>query len=277
MPATIQYGRCTNKARCSLALNREPVFVPLDGRCPECGQPLEVSGMSRGRLKLIPLLLVVGALGAGGYYAKTRFIDPPLKGTGGVRKAVVEPGVTPGLVPTPDPGGPMPSDMPPGGGAVDKPSFALENDANAQARRDVLARIDMMPNLTPAQKSKLTVSVDRARQMGKIFIIPFEAGKKALGARETEILVRGFQSAGIQRLMEDPTLVFVVLGYSDKAGDPDGNLKASVDRAQSVLNVMKERCGVQNVMYAVGMGGSKMFDPRMAARNRLVEVWAVFP
>lgn len=277
MPAIIQYGRCTNKLRCSLALNREAVFVPLDGRCPECGQPLEVGSMSRSRLKLVPLLLGIGLLAAGGYYLKTKFLDAPSAAAPGARTAAAGGR----KVDRPDTG-PLPanvtaSDPDPQGGAVDKPTFNLEDEANAQARRDVLSRIEMMPNLTPGQKSKLTTSVDRARQMGCIFIIPFETGKKTLGPRETDILARGFQSAGIQRLMEDPTLVFVVLGYADKQGDAASSLKASVDRAQSVLTAMKERCGAQNVMYAVGMGGSKMFDARQAAKNRVVEIWAVFP
>ena len=75
--------------------------------------------------------------------------------------------------------------------------------------------------------------------------------------------------------MEDPTLVFVVLGYADK-GDPQGE-KNSIDRAQSVLGVMKDRCSVQNVMYSVGMGSSTLFDPKQGPKNRLVEVWAVYP
>lgn len=278
MPVTIQYGRCTNKARCSLALNREPVFVPLDGRCPECGQPLETSAMSRSRLKLLPLVLLASALGAGGYYLKTHYLDAapaPAPAVAAPPRPTAPPLDT---APLPAGVGGADSEAPAAAaGAVDKPTFNLENDANARARREVLVRIDAMPNLSPAQKSRLTASVDRARQMGCIFIIPFETGKKTLGPRETEILARGFQSAGIQRLMEDPTMVFVVLGYADKQGDPDSSLKASVDRAQSVLTAMKERCAVMNVMYAVGMGGSKLIDARDAAKNRVVEIWAVFP
>jgi outer membrane protein OmpA-like peptidoglycan-associated protein len=245
----------------------------MDGRCPECGQPLKINNMSHRRLKLLPLIVVLGLLGAGGYYAKIHFIDK--KGP-----VIVDPNK-----PISDAGGgstggqdlPTTGDQPPQEGPVDRPTFGLENEANAKARRDVLARIDAMPHLTPAQKTKLTSSVDRARQMGCIFIIPFDTGKKALGQRETDILVKGFQSAGIQRLMEDPTLVFVILGYSDKQGDAQQSEKASIERAQSVLSAMKDRCNVQNVMYAVGMGGSQMFTGKSAGKNRLVEVWAVYP
>jgi outer membrane protein OmpA-like peptidoglycan-associated protein len=281
MAQTIQYGRCTNKARCSLALNREKVFVPLDGRCPECGLPLEVDSMARRRLKLIPLILVLALLGAGVYYAKKKFIDPghPAAQTPHTKGARGD--QEPADTPPPDPNAGAQADAgdapPVAGGAVDRPKFDLEDDANAKARRDVLARIGLMPHLTEAQKSKLTTSVDRARGMGCIFIIPFEAGKKALGPKESDILVNGFQSASIQKLMEDPTLVFVILGYADNTGDAAQNDKASIDRAQSVLNTMRDRAGVQNVMYSVGMGGSSLFDKKSAAKNRLVEIWAVYP
>ena len=286
MADAIQYGRCTNKARCSLAFNKEKVFVPLDGRCPECGQPLEVESMAQRRLKLLPLIVVLALLGAGGYYAKTRYLDKAPDDAANARRTAAADRGTGDLPPDARRtamGGqnganvpPAPDDMPPGG-AVDRPNFGLENDANAKARRDVLARIDRMPHLTDAQKTKLTNSVDRARGMGCIFIIPFAQGKKVLGPKETDILVSGFQSASIQKLLEDPTLVFVVLGYSDKQGDPGLNEKASIDRAMNVQSIMHDKCDVKNVMYSVGMGGSTMFDGKSPAKNRIVEIWAVYP
>jgi outer membrane protein OmpA-like peptidoglycan-associated protein len=222
--------------------------------------------MARLRFNFLPALIVIGLLAVGGYYAKIKFIDGPKPGP--------DAHVTPGMD-TPVPPGPDNPVGTTGGGAVDKPNFSLEDQANAKARTDVLARIDLMPHLTEAQKSKLTTSVDRARSMGCIFIVPFEAGKKALGPKETDILAKGFSSASIKQLMEDPTLVFVVLGYADK-GDSQSE-KTSIDRAQSVLGAMKDRCNVQNVMYSVGMGAATLADAKSAAKNRIVEVWAVYP
>ena len=270
--ALITYGHCTNRLRCSLAHNREAVIVPLDGRCPECGQPL-VADVNHRRLKLLPALMVVAGLAGGGYYLKTRFLDPApaIAPTGPT--SLPPAGASPGA-PTASPSPPFAN---PATGLVDKPTFDTTRAENARARADVLERIDRLPNLAPAQKDKLRLSVDKARGMGCVLIIPFEAGKTTLGAREGDLLVKAVKTPGLQRLVEDPTLVLVILGYADKRGDPPANLRTSVARAEAVQTDLKERGKVLNVTYAVGMGGSDLFDAQNEARNRKVEVWAVFP
>ena len=267
--ARLTYGYCKNRLRCSLARNRESVIVPIDGRCPECGQPLATT-MSFRSLRFLPALIVIAALVVGGYYAKTRFLDP--RPPGPIPDPSAGPATSPGATPAPSP--PFAN---PATGVVDKPTFDTTRSENAKARADVLERIDRMPNLTPAQKDKLRLSVDKARGMGCILIIPFQPGSTMLGAKEGDLLVKAIATPGIQRLVEDPTLVLVILGYADKRGDPQVNLKTSVARAEAVQTAMKERGKVLNVTYAVGMGGSDLFDAQNEARNRKVEVWAVFP
>jgi len=90
-------------------------------------------------------------------------------------------------------------------------------------------------------------------------------------------LVNALQSPGIKKLTEDPTLVFVVLGYTDKKGDPKVNEKTSIDRAENVVALMRDKGNVANVMYPVGMGSAEILNKETAPSNRLVEVWAVFP
>ena len=235
-------------------------------------------------LRLLGTLIVLGALAAGGYYVKKNFLDPVSAGLGSGTVAARGSGSGTG-------GGSMlasggsgsagstlagMSAPTPKTGLVDDPDFEA-TAGNIKARQDVLKRVQQMPHLTDDQKAKLIDSVGRARNMGCIFIIPFQAGQRMIGDRESEILVSGFKSTAIQQLMKDPTVVFVVLGYADKQGDAQTNEKVSTDRAQSVLSVMKDRCAVQNVTYGVGMGGSDMFDGKSAAKNRLVEIWAAFP
>lgn len=81
----------------------------------------------------------------------------------------------------------------------------------------------------------------------------------------------------IKKLLDDPTLVLVILGYADKQGDDQKNLQISNARAQAVMEALRDQLGIQNVMHVVPMGGTDLLDPRELAKNRIVEVWAVLP
>jgi outer membrane protein OmpA-like peptidoglycan-associated protein len=230
--------------------------------------------MSRSSLKLVPLIIILGLLGAGGYFVYDNFFRPPgAAGNSPVGSAT----------PTPRPGATLPpAESPPSNvaaepaRAVEKPNYKLENE-NEKARQDVIKRIDQMPNLTQDQKNRLYSSVDRARGMGCVLIVPYGDGRKTLAPSEGQILVNALQSPGIKKLTEDPTLVFVVLGYTDKKGDPKANEKTSIDRAENVVALMRDKGNVANVMYPVGMGSAEILNKEVASSNRLVEVWAVFP
>jgi len=79
------------------------------------------------------------------------------------------------------------------------------------------------------------------------------------------------------KMLDDPTVVIVILGYADKQGNDQTNLQISTGRAQSVMEALRDQCGVQNVMHVVPMGGTDLLDPRQLAKNRVVEIWAVSP
>jgi outer membrane protein OmpA-like peptidoglycan-associated protein len=151
------------------------------------------------------------------------------------------------------------------------------NSENRLVKSEVLARIDLMPRLTPEEKDKLYVQVERARGMGKIVTIPFATGKVTVGTPEVASLEEKLKLPQLQKFAEDPTVVFVVLGFADKKGDEKKNLAISSQRADSVVKTLKERCSIMNVIHAVGMGSSDMFDAKDLDKNRVVEVWAVLP
>ncbi len=175
---------------------------------------------------------------------------------------------------------PAPVSSPESVGEVEAPSTVnmdVKDAENELVKSEVLSRIDVMPNLSPEEKDKLYVQVERARGMGKIITIPFSSGRTTVGAAEVAALKETAKLPQIQKYAEDPTVVFVVLGFADKKGDPKGNQAISLERAESVVKALKERCGVMNLSHAVGMGGSEMFDARNFDKNRVVEVWAVLP
>lgn len=148
---------------------------------------------------------------------------------------------------------------------------------NQRVKAEVLARIDVMPELSPEEKDKLYVQVERARAMGKVITIPFPSGRSSLNARDSTALGEELKAAQVASLTEDPTVVFVVLGFADKKGDPAKNIEISLLRANSVVQALKNQFRVMNVMHAVGMGSSEMFDAENLDKNRVVELWAVLP
>ena len=165
-------------------------------------------------------------------------------------------------------------------GEVTAPAEVVVDTADAETQKvkaEVLSRIDLMPRLSPEEKDKLYVQVDRARGMGKIITIPFGSGKASIGATEIKGLEQTVQLPQLQKFADDPTVVFVVLGFADSKGNEQKNLAISLDRAESVADALKERCGVMNLIHSVGMGSSSMFDANNLEKNRVVEVWAVLP
>ena len=152
------------------------------------------------------------------------------------------------------------------------------NDAeNRAVKQEVLKRIDLMPKLSDEEKDKLYVQVERARGMGKVMTIPFPSGSKYPQASATESLVKAVKQPQFEKFSQDPTVVFVVLGYADTKGDPKANLSISTQRAETVVKILKDRAGVVNLIHSVGMGGSDLFDSGKREKNRVVEVWAVLP
>jgi hypothetical protein len=90
---------------------------------------------------------------------------------------------------SPSPALPVDKDEP--AGQVEAPVQVNMDAADAEnqlVKSEVLARIDLMPRLTPEEKDKLYVQVERARGMGRIVTIPFATGKTAVGPAEISAL-----------------------------------------------------------------------------------------
>jgi outer membrane protein OmpA-like peptidoglycan-associated protein len=121
------------------------------------------------------------------------------------------------------------------------------------------------------------MSVERARQMGRLLSIPFGSGRMNMSSADIGKLRKVLKEPQVRQLLEDPTAVFVVLGFADTKGDAKKNITLSERRAKNVLKVLRDKCDVINVMHSVGMGGSTLFDPSGAEKNRVVEVWVVLP
>lgn len=165
-------------------------------------------------------------------------------------------------------------------GAVEAPEEVNMDPAdleNQRVKEEVLKRIDVMPALSSSDKDRLYVQVERARSMGKVITIPFPTGGSRIPASVISELGASLQQPQVRALTDDPTVVFVVLGFADKQGNADKNIEISTRRADSVLAAIRDQFKVLNVMHSVGMGSSEMFDAESLDKNRVVEVWAVLP
>lgn len=157
------------------------------------------------------------------------------------------------------------------------PKYDVKDPGNAKIRQDVLDRVDRLPNLSNEQRNKLYASVDRARGMGCVLIVPFLEGKRVLADAERKVLVNGIRSEAVQKLIDDPSLVFVVLGYANEAVSEAEQIKLAGERAESVSTTMRDLANVTNTIYPAGMGASDAKQKAAPGAGRVAEIWAVFP
>lgn len=155
----------------------------------------------------------------------------------------------------------------------------VQNNAaeEAEVRKEVLARIDLLKELSQKERDYLYAQVDRARGFTKLAIIPFLSGKTRPEQFQIDHLLSYLQKPEYQKLYEDPTVVFVVAGYADKQGNEEQNLEISKQRAQVVAKILETQAKIANTIRAVGMGGSEFFGHGTPDKNRVVEIWLAAP
>jgi outer membrane protein OmpA-like peptidoglycan-associated protein len=282
-------GKCTNYSGCKLAYRNEKInVVTKEFRCPECGSPLESIGPKKGT----PFTLIVGSGVAAVLLLATGAILWTLMSPPKRRTVLVEltptPSPTPAATPTPT-STPTPESTPvPTATPAASPSPTAEIagttinlDMNTpeidEVKRAVLKRIDQIPNLTQANRDKLYTAVERAHGLGRLFTVPFETRLTNLSAQDLAFIQNAVNQPQIKKLLDDPTLVLVILGFADKQGADAANQTLSLGRAQSVMEALRDKCGVQNIMHVVPMGGTNLLDAHNLAKNRVVEVWAALP
>jgi len=158
-------------------------------------------------------------------------------------------------------------------------SPAVTSDAKEEedTRKEVLTRVDLMHNVSEKEKDELYAQIERARGFTKIALIPFQSGRTAPGAAQIDDLVKRIQDADVQKLLSDPTVALIFVGYADTQGNEASNQDISRNRAESVQKMVAARLKISNLMHSVGMGGQELFDKANREKNRVVEVWAVQP
>jgi outer membrane protein OmpA-like peptidoglycan-associated protein len=270
-------AKCMNHSGCLKAFRGETIELDKGAPlvCPECGKPLSVvGGGAQSAIKVVVVLLGIGVIALGGFV-----VSKVLKKKGSGPPPIVA------VTPTPEPPGPGPGPGPvpikptpepvpePAPGPVVQDNTPVTPDV----RKEVLARIDEMPDLTPEKKDRLYMAVQRATEMRKIAEIPFASGQSRIQRPATDEVKRITESPEITKLRDNLTAIFVVLGFADIKGNKAQNYTISKDRANSVKDHLERNCNVKNIIHAVPMGSSTLVDKNNAAKNRIVEIWTVLP
>src|SRR5258707_1967066 len=272
----VQYGKCTNRAGCTLAYTGDQIRFEGASVCPECGQPLAVvkgpggGGNKLWLLILLPIVLI--GMVAAGYFLVESVITPKPTPTP-TPTATPSPSVSPtaSATPTPSPSAESPSPSPsPGGspppgspgaspspgGSVDTNPKQLSSSDTEATRKQVLLRLRAMPGKSDQEKAKLEDKIQSAHSMERPSpVIYFPIGSSMIPKPQADQIVASFSDSKMKEKMSDPTLVFVVAGYADKSGNPPGNQALSNARAENVARLMKQ-AGVTNVVHTVAMGGT---------------------
>jgi flagellar motor protein MotB len=181
--------------------------------------------------------------------------------------------------PSPSPSDSANSEIPapsPASQATPPPVVANSKEEDA-TRKEVLKRIDMIRELTPKEKDYLYSQVERARGFTKLAIVPYGSGQLWPDSFQSNYLFENLSKPPIAKIFEDPTVVLVMVGYSDLKGSDERNLEISRSRAENLIKLLHRKTKISNLMRAVGMGGSDLFDKTDLQKNRVVEMWIVRP
>jgi outer membrane protein OmpA-like peptidoglycan-associated protein len=280
MPARI--CKCTNYAGCQLAFGNADIEVEENFVCPECGKALrEVPSVSV-QTKPTDNMLLFGGISAafllimiGGVFIFTQSSGHP--GNESPSASVTSASTpTPTIASTPT-ATPNPAPTLDGGSVVITGGQDQQRRESETTKQEVLKRIDIFPNLKATERDRLYERVEQAREMFKVMVISFAVAQKSLSASAINKLRDAISTPRVHDLMQYPDIVFVILGFSDTQGSIEANLKLSADRADAVLDALRDRCGVMNIIHPLGMGSSEFFGEENKARNRVAEVWAVLP
>ena len=273
-------GKCSNFGGCLLASCKQEIVI-ADGApfvCPECTFPLLRAGRKPLAIQafIVGGLVILTVMAVGAVYIRARSLKEALPssqiGTS-FEQAEVAASHEQYL-----PSRHLPNSISLGSVQSLLSGLNLQNGETQLVKADVLRRLDSLPDPAAADQSKLLALIAGARQMGRIATIPFPPGHVALSPVDVDQLRAIVQSSPLHPLLKDANPMLLVLGFANINGDQQASLHLSTERATSVLNTLRDRCGLTNAMYAVGMGASNLFgSEKDAARDRLVEIWALLP
>jgi len=152
------------------------------------------------------------------------------------------PSPTPGLeTPSPSPSTSSSPKAPVDQEVEPLPSVTKNPEEEERVRKEVLARIDLLKELTAKEKDYLYAQVERARGFTKLAIIPFVRGRTKPEQYQIDHMLSYLEKPEFKKLFEDPTVVLVVAAYADKQGSDEQNLQISKERGTNLMKILQNQ------------------------------------
>lgn len=109
--------------------------------------------------------------------------------------------------------------------------------------------------------------------MTKLLSVPFKEGRPKLSPEEEAAIHKETTGAAFRQAVRETAATLVVVGYIERAADSTENQQLAFRRAQLVIDVLRDQCGVGTNCQAVTFEVMKLPATERRGKQRLVEVW----
>ena len=113
--------------------------------------------------------------------------------------------------------------------------------------------------------------------MTKLLTFRFEPGRPKLSLDEEATIRSRTLSPQFQEVGHEPTATLVVVGYIDRGADSRENEKIAFRRAQLLVDLLRDKCGVTAALQATTCDINKLPAGQQRDKQCVVEVWMVNP
>jgi hypothetical protein len=155
---------------------------------------------------------------------------------------------------------------------TEEPDLNLRSKLNQHAREVILERLKDQHGKV---EDRIYGALKRARSFGLLVQIPFAPASEQAAAENVAALKKAMEHRLMSRFREDPTVIFLTLGYSDTVKQDQFALSEA--RAKFVQKTMREGANVQNVTLPLGLGACPTLGVDEPDRAYAAQVWVILP
>jgi hypothetical protein len=117
----------------------------------------------------------------------------------------------------------------------------LTGEGLEQVKNAIIKRIELQPSLTKEQKDKIFASIQAAKAMGRIAVVTFNTASSN-PLQDVANIESQINQPQVKKIMNEQRIVLVVL-VMQICKVISEKFCASTNRAQTVLQILRDRCG----------------------------------